>query len=122
MSARTVDPIERSGVYRLGVIGAGLGVVAGLIQLGLGDEIPAWTGNKLHPVQLGLITIVLSLASLGCLRYLEDDRQAPTARRAAAAFVVLATVVICFTTVGRLWYLPGPLLLISLVALLRRGG
>jgi hypothetical protein len=35
--------------YKLGVAGAMLGVLAGSIQSVLGDNIPEWTGNKLHP-------------------------------------------------------------------------
>jgi hypothetical protein len=106
--------------YRLGSAGALLGVLAGVAQWAFGDEIPEWTGNKLHPVQLGIITIVLSLASLGCLRYVEGHRGNRTAGWFAAALVVLATAVVCFTTVGRLWYVPGPLLLVSLALLTRR--
>jgi hypothetical protein len=106
--------------YRLGVAGALLGVIAGAVQWALGAEIPEWTGNKLHPVQLGIITIALSLLSLLCVRYLEEHRAGPPRRRLIAAFLILAAAVICFTTVGRLWYLPGPLLLASLPLLLRR--
>jgi uncharacterized membrane protein AbrB (regulator of aidB expression) len=95
-------------------------VLAGIVQWAFGDEIPDWTGNKLHPVQLGIITIVLSLISLFCVRYLEAHRDGRARERALAAFLILAAAGICFTTVGRLWYLPGPLLLVSLALLLRR--
>jgi hypothetical protein len=105
--------------YTLGVAGALLGVVAGIVQWTLGNEIPEWTGNKLHAVRLGIITVLLSLASLVSVRYLEAHREGMTLARVAAGFLILATAVICFTTVGRLWYVPGPLLIASLVLLLR---
>jgi hypothetical protein len=108
--------------YRLGVAGAVLGVVAGIVQWAFGDEIPDWTGNKLHPVQLGIITIVLSLISLVCVRYLSARPGGLTRDRALAGLLILAAAVICFTTVGRLWYVPGPLLLVSLALLMRPGG
>jgi hypothetical protein len=105
---------------KVGAAGAALGIVAGIVQWAFGSEIPEWTGNKLHPVQLGLITIALSGLSLACVRYLDRTGGAWTRARLFAAFLVLATTVVCFTTVGRLWFVPGPLLLISL-ALFARG-
>jgi hypothetical protein len=106
--------------YKLGVAGAILGVLAGCIQSVLGDTIPEWTGNKLHPVQLGIITIVLSLVSLICVNYLDGPRHGLTRGRVLAGLLILATAGTCFTTVGRLWYVPGPLLLASSPLLLRR--
>jgi hypothetical protein len=38
-------------------------VLAGWIQSVLAGNIPEWAGNKLDPVQPGVITIVLSLVS-----------------------------------------------------------
>jgi hypothetical protein len=119
MRADSLPDVTSLG-YRLGLVGSILGVTAGVVQWALGAEIPEWTGNKLHPVQLGIITIVLSLLSLICVSYLEKHSDGPTARRLLASGIVLATAVICFTTVGRLWYLPGPLLLASLVLLFRK--
>ncbi len=88
--------------------------------MGVRRRHPEWTGNKLHPVQLGIITIALSLLSLICVQYLDGHRGGPTRERLLAGFLILATAGICFTTVGRLWYVPGPLLLASLALLLRR--
>jgi hypothetical protein len=85
----------------------------------LGDEIPQWTGNKEEPDQLGFITIALSFASMACITYLENTRMEHTRERVLAGFIVLATAVICFTTVGRLWFVPGPLLLASLALFVR---
>ncbi len=106
--------------YGLGIAGALLGIVAGAIQWAFGNEIPEWTGDKMHPVQLGIITILLSLLALACVNYLGRRRGAPAIRRAAAAFLIVVAAGICFTTVGRLWYLPGPLLIVSAVLLSRR--
>ena len=39
--------------YLAGVGGAALGIAAGIAQWAVGNEIPEWTGDKLHPVQLG---------------------------------------------------------------------
>jgi hypothetical protein len=54
----TAGGVRRSG-YWLGLGGSVLGMVAGIVQWAFGSEIPDWTGNKLHPVQLGIITIIL---------------------------------------------------------------
>jgi hypothetical protein len=105
---------------KVGAAGAALGVVAGLVQWALGSDIPEWTGNKLHPEQLGLITVALSAISLACVRYLDRIEAPWTRARLLAALLIGATAVICFTTVGRLWLVPGPLLLASL-ALFARG-
>lgn len=106
--------------YALGVAGAALGVVAGIVQWAFGDEIPDWTGNKLHPVQLGIITILLSLLALGCVGFLARNSEARAWQRALAGLGILAAAGICFTTVGALWYLPGPLLIVSAALLLIR--
>jgi hypothetical protein len=99
--------------YLTGVTGAVLGILARIAQWAFGNEIPEWTGNKLHPVQLGIITIALSLIALGAVVFAHRNLTlSPWARVALAAAILLAAVV-CFTTVGRLWYLPGPLLIIA---------
>lgn len=92
--------------------GAALGVVAGVAQAVLGSQIPDWTGAKAEPVALGILTIVLScLAATAALVVLRrPDR--PSLQVAMLATVVVVALV-CFTTVGRLWLLPGPLLLVG---------
>jgi hypothetical protein len=94
-----------------------LGIVAGIVQWALGSEIPEWTGDKLHPVQLGIITIALSLLALVSVGYLARHGKSLTWQPALAALGILAAAGICFTTVGRLWYVPGPLLIASAVLL-----
>jgi hypothetical protein len=108
-----------SAGFRLGVAGALLGIVAGIVQWAAGSDIREWSGNKLHPVQLGIITVALSLIALACVSHLaraDGDRW----QRALAGLGIVAAAGICFTTVGRLWYVPGPLLLLSACLLLLR--
>ena len=44
----------------LGIWGATLGMLAGLIELGIGSQIRPWIGNKENPAVLGLVTMLLS--------------------------------------------------------------
>jgi hypothetical protein len=99
----------------LGVLGGSLGVLAGGVQTGYGTDIPAWTGDKASPVALGLLTILLSGIAVLCAVTLR--RQAPPAvgSRVAAAVGLAVPGGLCFSTVGRLWYLPGVLLLAATV-------
>jgi hypothetical protein len=93
--------------------GAALAVVAGLVQATIGAQIPSWTGRKADPGPLGLLTIALGAAALvAAVPLTGPDRRG--AVRAAAGAVVGLVAVIGFTTVGRLWYVPGPLLLLGL--------
>jgi len=94
----------------LAAAGAVLGVVAGIVQASVGSDIPDWTGAKASPGALGALTIVLSLVAAAGWAGLRR----PTAGEplvALAALVVPALV--GFTTVGRLWFAPGPLLLVG---------
>lgn len=97
---------------RLGVAGGALGVLAGLLQATVGERIPTWTGDKLAPGSLGLLTVALSLVAV-----LVAVRQArpglDVAARAGSTAVLLVVALLCFSTVGRLWYLPGVLLLLT---------
>lgn len=94
----------------LGVTGSAFGLVAGLVQTLAGSRIPDWTGDKQEPFSLGLLTIGLSLiagyAVLGLRRH-----PASIGLHTAGTLGVLVPALLCFTTVGRLWYLPGALLI-----------
>jgi hypothetical protein len=93
----------------LAVAGASLGLLAGLLELTIGPSIRDWVGNKQDTTRLGLTTMLLSavaLAAAGALR-------GRSHRRVAIALGLLVPGLICFTTVGRLWYLPGALLLLA---------
>ena len=89
-----------------------LGVLAGLVQATAGSDIADWTGSKASPAALGLLTVALSgLAGGAALTLRRADTRA--GGRLAAAAVIAVTGLVCFTTVGRLWLVPGPLLLIG---------
>lgn len=107
----------RRFAIQLGKLGSVLGALAGLIELTIGTRILPWIGNKESPFALGFVTIILStvafLSILSARKYV-----APTNDRKLAIFLgVLLPAAICFTTVGRLWYLPGSLLLLSSIFL-----
>jgi len=77
--------------YLAGVAGAALGIAAGIAQWAIGNEIPEWTGDKLHPVQLGIITIALSLIALAAVVFAHRNPTiSPRARVALAAGLLLA--------------------------------
>jgi hypothetical protein len=95
----------------LGMAGAGFGIVAGIVQATVGARIPNWTGAKDSPVALGLLTIVLSLLAAGCALGLARISRSQLGHRLALALGLLIPAGLCFSTVGRLWFLPGPLLL-----------
>jgi hypothetical protein len=100
---------RRQLATRLGVSGAVLGLIAGLIQALAGYAIPEWTGNKLAHGSLGLLTVGLStLAGLAALR--QRDPQLSLLSRAACSVGLIGPGLLCLTTVGRLWYLPAVLL------------
>ena len=93
-----------------GKTGSALGMLAGLLELSIGTYILGWIGNKESPVLLGIITILLSLAAF-CSVHLACGESQPTNNQKVIRFLgVLLPAAICFTTVGRLWYLPGALL------------
>lgn len=93
----------------LGLIGIGLGVAAGLVQLLAGSSIPQWSGNKTDNAALGLTTVILSLVAAAGLWQLRHNPG--RWQRLAALLLVIACAGVCFTTVGRLWYLPGPVII-----------
>jgi hypothetical protein len=105
---------DAAGRRRIGSMlaasGAVLGVVAGVVQASVGSDIPDWTGAKASPGALGALTIVLSLVAGAGWAALRRPRPGEPLV-AVAALVVPALV--CFTTVGRLWLVPGPLLLVG---------
>lgn len=100
-----------------GLFGSTLGILAGLIELSIGAKIKPWIGNKENPAVLGLVTILLSSIALATF-IVARKRDPKTNDGKLAIFLgVLLPAAICFTTVGRLWYLPGALLVVA-VALL----
>ena len=103
----------------VGAIGGGLGAIVGLVELVLGPQIRGWVGDKQDTTRLGLATILLSLVALAAAAFLAERPAAPAPRRLAAAVGLLVPAAVCFTTAGRLWYVPGALLIAAgLLALL----
>jgi len=95
---------------RLAAIGARIAVVAGVAQVTIGNRIPEWSGNKDQPVALGLLTIALGVSILLAARLLRAET-APSDERITGIALWLALVaVLCSTTVGRLWVIPGSLI------------
>ncbi|WP_367320037.1 hypothetical protein [Streptomyces sp. HUAS ZL42] len=107
MSARS----ERYAAWS-GLLGGGLGVAAGIVQAAAGPQLGAWAGSKADPVPLGLLTIGLSsLACAAALVRLRAIRPPNAGIRTAVAGAELVAGLVGFSTVGRLWWLPGVLLL-----------
>lgn len=96
---------------RLAALGAVLGVLAGVVDVAVGSSIRGWIGNKLDPTPLGLVTIILSAVALAGAVAWERPGGRVGDRRLATALAFLIPAIICFTTIGRLWYLPGALLI-----------
>jgi hypothetical protein len=103
----------KKAAFRLGTWGAALGMLAGLVELGIGSQIRPWIGNKENPAGLGLLTVLLSgIAFVAILSPRKNEIQ--TNDRKLVVFLgAIIPALICFTTVGRLWYLPGSLLIIT---------
>lgn len=76
--------------------------MAGAVQWAFGSEIPDWTGDKLHPVQLRIITIALSLIALASSIYTARHPEVRPRLKIVLALGVLGPAGICLTTVGRL--------------------
>lgn len=107
----------RKDVVKIGKIGSMLGVLVGLIELSIGTEILSWIGNKENPAILGVITILLSMMAFVSVRS-SDKHTNPTNDFKLMIFLgVFLPATICFTTVGRLWYLPGILLIVTSLSL-----
>lgn len=98
---------------RLGKLGSALGILAGLIELSIGTKILPWIGNKENPAVLGLITFLLSAIALVSVFSARKHVKTTNDCKLAIFLGVLLPAVICFTTVGRLWYLPGTLLIMT---------
>ena len=109
MSARAPD--RRRVTAGVGLAGSALGLIAGMVQAIIGAWIPECTGAaKQAPGRLGLLTVALSLLA-GFAAYRQARPGTGTTSRTACAAALLVPGLLCFSTVGRLWYLPGALLL-----------
>jgi len=106
---------------RLGLLGGALGVVAGTVQVFSGSRIPDWSGAKANPVGLGLLTVLLSVLAIVSSQTLRGSQPASPQRRVAGLAGVLVPATLCFSTVGRLWYVPGGMLLLAAATILGSG-
>jgi hypothetical protein len=112
--ARDHGRVQRPTIVRIapliGIVGGTLGLIAGLVELTAGPSVRSWVGNKEDTTRLGLATVVLAAIALAAALGLTRRPQLSAPRRLALAAPLLLSGLICFTTVGRLWYLPGALL------------
>src|SRR5918995_6536962 len=116
MNSAAVDSISpQSRLQRLGAFAAGfgatLGLVAGLVELTAGPHLRSWVGDKQDTTRLGLATIVLSLVALAAVAGWRRRQTSTAMQLRVAASLLVPGRLIGFTTVGRLWYPPGVLLL-----------
>ena len=88
-------------------------MLAGTLELTIGHAIRSAVGNKTDMTGLELLTIVLSLTAVVAAWNAVRHPQLSRARRFAVVFLLLIPAGIYFTTVGALWWIPGPLLLVS---------
>jgi hypothetical protein len=107
---------------RLALLGAALGVLAGLTELTVGPEIREWVGDKQDTTRLGLATTALSAVALASAVVLRRRRSRTPSQRLAITLGLLVPALVCFTTVGRLWLVPGPLLLAAAGLVLAESG
>ena len=99
----------------LGLVGGALGLLAGLVELTAGPSIRTWVGNKEDTTRLGLATLLLATIALAAAIVLARHPDALAPRRLGLAVSLALPGLIGYTTVGRLWYLPGPLLVTAAV-------
>ncbi|KKH95083.1 hypothetical protein EO95_00485 [Methanosarcina sp. 1.H.T.1A.1] len=74
-----------------GILGSGLGILAGLIEMSIGAQILPWIGNKESPVVLGLITFFLSGIALLSVLSARNHVKLTNDRKLAIFFGVLFT-------------------------------
>ena len=113
--ARARTQVQRPDLRRiaadLAIVGGTLGLAAGLAELAAGPSIRSWVGDKEDTTRLGLATLLLAGIALASAIALARKPDVSAPRTFALAAGLLLPGLICFTTVGRLWYLPGALLI-----------
>ena len=81
--------------------------------MAIGTRIPDWAGAKDDNVAFGALTIVLSKIAAVAATRLRAPGQLSVAASVAVVIAFAVPAVLCFTTVGRLWSLPGAMLLVA---------
>jgi len=100
-------------VEKIAITGSILGICSGTIELIIGKHILPWIGNKESPMVLGVITILLSCMILTSIILTIKIENKSNDQKIGLFLMCFIPTLICFTTVGRLWYLPGGMLIIS---------
>lgn len=104
---------DRAAVL-IGTVAGITGVAAGLTAIAWGARLGTLAGGKQDPVPLGLLTVLLSSVAVAASVGLSRTHAAARARkRAAVAAGQSLPGLLGFTTVGRLWWIPGSLLLLA---------
>ena len=102
--------------------GAALAILAGMIEVTIGPQIRSIVGGKADTTRLGIVTLALSsMAFVAALQLGRRDRSSPGATIAICGALAVPGIV-CFTTVGSLWLIPGPLLLAGAAGVLATSG
>ncbi|MFX0073023.1 MAG: hypothetical protein ACFFAO_18250 [Candidatus Hermodarchaeota archaeon] len=94
--------------------GAVLGILVGLIEFTIGPSIRNLIGNKEDPLTLGIITMLLSSIIFFAGLYEYRSKESPKNVTIGILIAQLFPAVVCFTTVGLLWFIPGPVILFSI--------
>jgi hypothetical protein len=92
---------------KLGMAGGGMGLLSGFVHLVSGSRLSSITGHEENTLVLGLLTIIFSGFALYCTYRSSRETSIDINRRIAWLLGILIPSVICFTTVGFLWILPG---------------
>lgn len=108
MTRDRADLVGRAG--RVAAVGGGAAIVAGLVQATIGSRISEWSGDKGQPLALGLLTIALGASAVLAARILRAATAPDDESLTAIVLWLAAVTVVCFSTVGRLWAIPGVLL------------
>jgi len=95
----------------LGRWGSLLGLLAGIIELNIGSSILPLIGYKENPTVLGLITMLLSSIAFISVLSIHKNQNPSNDQKLLTLLGILVPAVLCFTTVGFLWFPPGILLL-----------
>jgi hypothetical protein len=98
---------------KLGSIGGGLGMVAGLVQLVSGTGISSLTGHDENITAMAFLTIILSGFSI--YSSFRSSRESSTDINVRMAWLLGAAIpgTVCFLTAGYLWIIPFLLLSVS---------
>jgi len=96
---------------KLALAGGVLATLAGIVQATIGSHIADWTGNKAHPVALGVLTVGLGLTVVVVGRVLRSSSPSRTEALTASTLWLVVVALVGSTTVGKTWLAAGALML-----------